>query len=366
MSWYKTGTISIAANSTTVTGIGTQWTNSIYGIGAGQILLIPGSGDVQMFEIASVISNTQLTLVAGPTAAINNSGYAILSFYGGSYADFGRQLSAFLAEYQALLASWQTIMTGPGDVAITAPDGTVTTIHSFPALSAKLDGFGANSVPSFGSLELLAATPFIDFHYGSTSADYNMRIINDVSGKLDVMGGSLGVPGGFVAGAWGLQTKAGRNAGFGSTGFMAEWNASNQLWLWVDNTPIGQFTGAGSDRRIKEDIVYLTDTATDLQAVLAVQPVTYAFSQRGLLNKSGERRGFIAQDLLTTFPVSVLGTILPGEENKSAEDVTDFLSLDPLALCSVLAGAIKELSAKVDAQAQQIATLQAPVTPPAS
>ncbi|NDL65902.1 tail fiber domain-containing protein [Acerihabitans arboris] len=220
-------------------------------------------------------------------------------------------------------------------------------------------GLSATGSASFASLELSGAAPFIDFHFNNTTTDYNVRFINSASGIMDVLGASsFNIPAGYVSPMYGMRTKAGRSAAFGGNGFMAEWNSSAQLYLWIDNTAIGQFTGTGSDRRIKEDIAYLDDTASDLDVVLQMKPVSYAFSQRGVLNKSGERRGFIAQDLLETFPISVIGTVKEGEENKPAEELTDFLNLDPLALCSVLAGAIKELSAKVDAHANEIAALK--------
>ncbi len=137
MAWYTTGTIS--GDNNIIVGNGTSWGKPIYGIGPGQILLIPGSGAVQLFEIASVDSDTQITLVAGPTAPISNSAYAILSFYGGSYADFGRQLSAFLAEYQTLLGIWQQFLTGTEDINLTMPDGNIMVLKSLSEIQAIAD-----------------------------------------------------------------------------------------------------------------------------------------------------------------------------------------------------------------------------------
>lgn len=37
-----------------------------------------------------------------------------------------------------------------------------------------------------GNIELFAQTPFIDFHYGNSSADFDMRIINESSGQLRI------------------------------------------------------------------------------------------------------------------------------------------------------------------------------------
>ncbi|XBS71165.1 hypothetical protein ABK905_09465 [Acerihabitans sp. KWT182] len=144
MAWYKTGTVTIDNNI--VVGVGTSWGKSIYGIGAGQILLVPGSGTVQIFEIASVDNDTQITLVAGPAAAITNSTYAILSFYGGSYADFGRQLSSFLAQYQELLGVWQQFLTGTEDINLTLPDGSVMVLKSLSEIESAAATAGEAAV----------------------------------------------------------------------------------------------------------------------------------------------------------------------------------------------------------------------------
>jgi hypothetical protein len=41
---------------------------------------------------------------------------------------------------------------------------------------------------TFSNLELSSSTPFIDFHYGSSTADYTSRIIENTSGTLEVSG----------------------------------------------------------------------------------------------------------------------------------------------------------------------------------
>lgn len=47
-------------------------------------------------------------------------------------------------------------------------------------------GLGTGSMPTFGSFELIAATPYIDFHYNNTSDDNNVRIINDANNTLNI------------------------------------------------------------------------------------------------------------------------------------------------------------------------------------
>jgi hypothetical protein len=59
MAQYKTGTISVTNGSQTVTGSGTAWTGEI---SPGDILTIVG--DNVWYEVASVASDTSLTLSA--------------------------------------------------------------------------------------------------------------------------------------------------------------------------------------------------------------------------------------------------------------------------------------------------------------
>ena len=136
MAWYTTGTI--AVSGTTVTGTGTNWLDNKQSIGAGQALLIPGSGTVKMYEIASVTSATKLTLKTSPGTIAAGQAYAILSFYTDSVPDFARRLAAQLSYYQSQMDGWQQIMTGTGNVTLTAPDGTSVTISSFAKLTADV------------------------------------------------------------------------------------------------------------------------------------------------------------------------------------------------------------------------------------
>ncbi|MBE5251714.1 pyocin knob domain-containing protein [Mixta mediterraneensis] len=137
MAWYTTGTI--AVSGTTVTGTGTNWLDSKQSIGPGQALLIPGSGTVKLYEIASVTSATKLTLKTSPGTIAAGQAYAILSFYTDSIPDFARRLAAQLSYYQSQMDGWQDIMTGSGSVTMTAPDGTAVTISSFAKMTTDVN-----------------------------------------------------------------------------------------------------------------------------------------------------------------------------------------------------------------------------------
>ena len=57
-------------------------------------------------------------------------------------------------------------------------------------LSGKADsGHNHNGTsPTFASMEIKNSTPFIDFHFGNSSADYTSRIIENAPGTLEISG----------------------------------------------------------------------------------------------------------------------------------------------------------------------------------
>lgn len=55
---------------------------------------------------------------------------------------------------------------------------------------------GSTAVPLFGGIELVGATPFLDFRYGSSPTDYTARLIADADNSLTVS--SNGTPGGLA------------------------------------------------------------------------------------------------------------------------------------------------------------------------
>ena len=144
MAWYKTGTVAVAA--TKVTGTGTNFLDAKFGIGPGQAFLLPASGTVKIYEIASVEDATHLTLTTTAGTVAAGAAYAVMSFYTDSIPDFSKRLAAQLGYYQSQMDGWQQIMTGSGTIGITAPDGTVVNISSF----AKLTSDMTNTIQSKG------------------------------------------------------------------------------------------------------------------------------------------------------------------------------------------------------------------------
>lgn len=135
MSLYETGTITGALNSTTISGTGTKWSDAKIGITNGSVLFVSSSAGMDgVYQVKRVINDTSIELTQPIYKAFTNAKYSILVSEASSTASFANQLAAALGYYQAQIDGWQQIMTGTGDVELTAPDGTKVTIKSFTAL----------------------------------------------------------------------------------------------------------------------------------------------------------------------------------------------------------------------------------------
>lgn len=144
MSLYATGTITGALNATTISGTGTKWSDAKLGITNGSVLFISSNAGVDgVYQVKRVISDTSIELAQPIYKTFTNSKYSILVAESASTAAWSNQLAATLGYYQTQMDGWQQIMTGTGDVALTAPDGTKVTIKSFTALDKDKMSVGA-------------------------------------------------------------------------------------------------------------------------------------------------------------------------------------------------------------------------------
>lgn len=102
MAWYRTGTVSVTNGSATVTGSGTLWVaNAVAGYG----IVLP---DGRLYEIASVNSNTSLTLaVAYLGSTASGQAYAIAPLRGPE-VKLAQDIAALINDYgAAFLAAGQ-------------------------------------------------------------------------------------------------------------------------------------------------------------------------------------------------------------------------------------------------------------------
>ncbi len=136
MSWYEAGTVTSVAGTNVITGVGTLWNNPIFGIASGQMIFIPGSGQVVIYEILAVDSDNKIRVTKNLASTITNSEYAIVTTVSNSMSDLARRTAVQLALYQKLLEDWQDITTGTGNVSIIAPDGSTVVIPSLSDLTA--------------------------------------------------------------------------------------------------------------------------------------------------------------------------------------------------------------------------------------
>lgn len=204
----------------------------------------------------------------------------------------------------------------------TAPTGTGgdTPRSAFTKVQANFDelyslAVQTNTAAVVASLRLTASGPLL-----STSAGY-------------LISSAIFFPPGY---------RSSNGATAGSNQWNLFWGGSG-MQVWVDGSNTGTIQYTASDERIKEEIAYTEDFASDLDLVLALKPVTYRFSKRGPVTQSGTRRGFIAQDILAEQSMLVIGEVIDGE---TKDNITSILSLDSLGLISYLVGAVKELATK--------------------
>lgn len=140
MSWYTTGTVNLTKGSKVVTGFGTKWANSLSGVSAGRMLILPTTETVEIYEIESIQSDTQLTLAENYSGAtVTNKTYKIPTSPSVSIEQFSLEIASSLAYHQNQLDGWQNILTGTGDVTLTAPNGQKVTIKSQKKLADLID-----------------------------------------------------------------------------------------------------------------------------------------------------------------------------------------------------------------------------------
>lgn len=127
--WYRAGTVAVTNGSKKVVGTGTTWKSGVSKPDKGHLVWGP---DGKPYELDYVESDTVLYLVTA-YSGVTASGmtYSIDISRSGSNSAFSRDLSAFVAYHQLQMDGWQQLLTGTGDVTLTAPDGTKLTVPSW-------------------------------------------------------------------------------------------------------------------------------------------------------------------------------------------------------------------------------------------
>lgn len=167
--WYRAGTVSVTNGSNKITGFGTTWKTGGNRPDKGHTFWGP---DGKHYEVDSIESDTVLYLVkayTGVTAA--GQPYEIDITRTSTIPAVSREVAALLAYAQSQYDAWQAILTGVGDVTLTAPDGQTVTV---PAL--------ANMLSKSGNLAGLADKP---------TARINMGLGDSATKNVGVAAGSV-------------------------------------------------------------------------------------------------------------------------------------------------------------------------------
>lgn len=130
-----------------------------------------------------------------------------------------------------------------------------------------------SSVTTKGSVELFGSTPFMDFHFGNTTSDYNARIINSANGLLDLIASNnislscaqavIGNGGTSCTNSLKFKGSDGTyeayklfigNSSFRTNVISQHWGNDSKLHVVIDSTDMIIDTYTTSDERLKEDI----------------------------------------------------------------------------------------------------------------
>lgn len=428
MAWYRAGTIAIANGSTTVTGTNTNFTDTAAGPNPGDMLIVGVGTNLRIYEIQAVNSATKLTLATAATVEVAaGSTYQIQTSVATSNSGLAKKISATMDRMLNSIQNWMTILNGTGNVTITDYEGKTATNRSWPAMNTAIDGrvadtgdtmtgelvidqgTGGKIVAGTGRLELYAKTPFVDFHFDNSTADYTARIIHSEAQAIEVSAASGGISfrinGGLrVGGAsysgginiyrgngdanalWGINVNDG-NFNFargsaagadinlanarvtnlqgiqsraGSSGTQTG-NMYNIFWngvatLYVDTSRLGVFAyDTSSDRQLKKEITYRDDDDAALEEVMQWKPATFIMMQRGIVPESGVQLGVIANDLKAVSPECVGGLGLPDDYDiENDPNNPDAYYLNQVPMIVKLAQSVKSLRRQVAELQQQL------------
>jgi hypothetical protein len=197
-------------------------------------------------------------------------------------------------------------------------------------------GLGAAQAPTLASLELVSASPYIDWHYNNSAADYDVRLINDSAGTLTLAG---------RFGSSGTWCRSGFSGPRGGTVYNFNWTGS-AIDAYIDATYVGSVSLFTSDYRIKK-FVKDADVPSFLDRIDAYRIVTFQKKVFGAVFRGDGTtyQGLIAHEAQAVNPLAV-----SGEKDGTDEAGNPVIQqLEPIALITDLMGAIKELRAEVNA-----------------
>ena len=226
---------------------------------------------------------------------------------------------------------------------------------SYAALSSTNNFTGTNNYSSSASINA-TGTSAGNQRIGVTYSSYNSGLsatslqlatagvgvlFDTTSNSVGFLNGYLGGSGTFlsitpVSGAVGLA-----NNTLYTTAVDAYKGGSSSSWIPT------------SDVRLKDNI---QDYTKGLETLNQIKTKTWVYNGKGGSTQGAEGLGVVADEIEQVLP-SVIRTVL-GKLNPEDTEKTNIKHIDPTEITWLLVNAVKELSAKVDAQAAEIAILK--------
>jgi len=216
--------------------------------------------------------------------------------------------------------------------------------------SSKLDVVGAlrltntSNSANYGTLSdgggLIVTSANSNPMYFYTGATERMRI--DSSGNVIVSGTSTSSDEATYQSGGVFVSRRASSAGTTHANFL---NGGSVVGSITSNT-VNTFYNTTSDYRLKENATSITN---GLQTISALNPVNFDW-----ISKNVSDTGFLAHEFQAVIPNSVMGTKDAIDENGSPI----YQQIDRSGAIPFLVAAIKELNAKVDAQALEIQALK--------
>lgn len=381
--------IYIGNGSSLVEGADGKAVISSSGKNALEVSLRPGGiggsdNAVSVKATATMGGNTKIEFGQGAAIRCNASGSPIIS------AKAGQMM--YLRPNGDTASNGQVKIAGNGNMVV---DGEVVS-KGFTARSGQI-------TTNDGGIELYHASPYVDFHFNKSSADYTARIINDQANQLTfdcqyirmlnnvTAHGSIRGANNYAFTAWAhsdpdaavgqiriaprFQSRFNNVGGVGQASFWIEehvgsnhravvevsgFGAAAQYWHFRSDGMIwssarGDVSWAGtSDLRYKDNVVDY-DGLQSLENIKAMNLIKFTYKDD---DRKRERRGVAAQQIMEIDPCYVKkseGSYI--DENGDQVNVEKLvLDTNPLlmdALC-----AIKALSAQVDELKEEIRKLK--------
>ncbi len=137
---YSTGKITTTANTTKVVGTNTKWKDNNSLISPEQVILIQNGATIYINSIASIQSNTEMTLSFPVPATVKEATYNILTTMVHSVSDATNKIVAMNnanVQFSDILNRWAT---ETGTITVTLPDGTKQQLRTAKEMDKQLDG----------------------------------------------------------------------------------------------------------------------------------------------------------------------------------------------------------------------------------